>query len=89
MGFLFYPREQTSVSFAATVIGGMTQTGKAKIYARCRTFVPATWLNADQQFLPCAADVKNTVALALWQWDKIGLPVSAERPLRPAADILI
>jgi hypothetical protein len=63
--------------FAATVIGGMTQTGKAKIYARCRTFVPATWLNADQQFLPRAADVQQTVALDLWHWDKIALPVSA------------
>jgi hypothetical protein len=37
----FTPRKQTSVSFAATVIGGMTQTGKARIYARCRTFVMA------------------------------------------------
>jgi hypothetical protein len=79
MGCLFYPpRKQTSVSFAATVIGGMTkQTGKAKIYARCRTFVPSTWLNADQQFLPRAVDVEQTVATDLWHWDKIGevLPV--------------
>jgi sarcosine oxidase gamma subunit len=65
--------------FAATVIGGMTQTGKAKIYARCRTFVPASWLKSDQQFLPRAADVQQTVALALWHWDRIGevLPVLA------------
>ena len=63
-----------SGAFVATIIGGMTTTGKAKIYARCRTFVPAAWLNADQQFLSRAADVKNTVALALWHWDKIGLP---------------
>jgi hypothetical protein len=54
------------------VIGGMTQTGKARIYARCRTFVPSTWLKADQQFLPRAADVEQTVAISLWQWDKIG-----------------
>jgi hypothetical protein len=72
------------------VIGGMTQkTGKAKIYARCRTFVPSSWLNADQQFLPRAVDVEQTVALELWHWDKIGLPVSAWRPLRPAAGILL
>jgi hypothetical protein len=50
----------------------MTQTGKARIYARCRTFVPSTWLKADQQFLPRAADVEQTVAISLWQWDKIG-----------------
>ena len=68
-----------SGAFAATIIGGMTTTGKARIYARCRTFVPSTWLNADQQFLPRAVNVQNTVALALWHWDKIGevLPVSA------------
>jgi hypothetical protein len=41
MGCLLYPRKQTSVSTAATVIGGMTQTGKARIYARRRTFVMA------------------------------------------------
>ena len=76
MGWLYYPRKPTSVSVAATAIGGMTQAGKAKIYARCRTFVPATWLNADQRPLPRAADVQQTVALALWHWDKIGLPVS-------------
>jgi hypothetical protein len=61
-----------SGAFAATVIGGMTQTGKAKIYARCRTFVPASWLNADQQPLPRAADDGDTVATGLWQWDKFG-----------------
>jgi hypothetical protein len=66
-----------SGAFAATVIGGMTQTGKARIYARCRTCVPASWLNADQQFLPRATDVEQTVALDLWHWDKIGLPVLA------------
>jgi hypothetical protein len=69
-----------SGAFAATVIGGMTQTGKTRIYARCKTFVPSTWLKPDQQYLPPAADVENTVALALWRWDKIGeaiLPVSA------------
>jgi hypothetical protein len=54
--------------FAATVIGGMTQTGKTRIYARCRTFVPATWLKPDQRPLPRAADVENTVALSLWGW---------------------
>ena len=65
------------MSFAATVIGGMTQTRKARrIYARCRTFGPATWLKPDQQFLPRAVDVEQTVALDLWHWDRIGLPVS-------------
>jgi hypothetical protein len=65
--------------FAGNVIGGMTQAGKARIYARCRTFVPASWLKPDQQFLPRAVNVQNTVALALWHWDKIGevLPVLA------------
>jgi hypothetical protein len=63
--------------FAATVIGGMTQTGKTKIYARCRTFVPTIWLKPDQQPLLRAVDVEQTVALDLWHWDKIGLPVSA------------
>jgi hypothetical protein len=72
MGCLFYPRKQTSASFAATVIGGMTQAGKVRTYARCRTFVPATWLKPDQKPLPRAADVQQTVALDLWQWDKIG-----------------
>jgi hypothetical protein len=62
--------------FAATVIGGMTQTGKPRIYARCRTFVPASWLKPDQQFLPRAVNVQNTVALALWRWDRIGVPVA-------------
>jgi sarcosine oxidase gamma subunit len=66
-----------SGAFAATVIGGVTTTGKAKIYARCRTFVHSSWLNADQQFLPRAVDVEQTVALDLWHWDKFGLPVSA------------
>ena len=67
-----------SGAFAAAIIGGMTQkTGKARIYARCRTFVPSSWLNADQQFLPRAVNVQNTVALDLWHWNKIGLPVSA------------
>jgi sarcosine oxidase gamma subunit len=42
-----------SGAFAATVIGGMTQTGKAKIYARCRTFVPASWLKPDHVFAAC------------------------------------
>ena len=28
--------KQTSGCFAATIIGGMTPTGKARIYARCR-----------------------------------------------------
>jgi hypothetical protein len=65
--------------FAATVIGGITQTGKTRIYARCRTFVPASWLKPDQQILPRAVNVQNTVALALWHWVKIGevLPVLA------------
>jgi hypothetical protein len=41
-----------SGAFAATVIGGLTQkTGKAKIYARCRTFVPS-W---DKIGLPVSA----------------------------------
>jgi hypothetical protein len=87
------PRKQTSVSFAATVIGGMTkQTGKAKIYARCRTFVPLTWLNADQQFLPRAVDVEQTVATDLWHLgqNRRG-PASAAgiTPPRPAAGILL
>jgi hypothetical protein len=78
MGCLFYPRKQTSVSFAATVIGGMTQAGKAYVYARCRTFIPATWLKPDQRPLLRAADVENTVALELWGWDRVGeaIPVS-------------
>jgi hypothetical protein len=68
-----------SGAFAANLIGGMTQTGKPRIYARCRTFVPATWLKPDQVFLPRAADAENTVAVSLWQWNRIGeaiLPVS-------------
>jgi hypothetical protein len=70
----------TEGAFAATVIGGMTQTGKARIYARCKTFVPSTWLKPDQQFLPRAVDVQNTAALDLWHWgERIGevLPVLA------------
>jgi hypothetical protein len=67
-----------SGAFAATLIGGMTtQTRKTRIYARCRTFVPSSWLNSDQQFLPPAADVEATVATALWHWDKIGSPVAS------------
>jgi hypothetical protein len=69
-----------SGAFAATVIGGRTESGKIRIYARCRTFVPASWLNADQTFLPRADNAENTVAVSLWQWNKIGeaiLPVSA------------
>jgi hypothetical protein len=54
----------------------MSDNVKARIYARCRTFVPASWLKADQQFLPRAVDVENTVALALWRWDKIGEAIS-------------
>src|SRR4029077_7764203 len=44
--------------------------------SRCESFVPASWLNADQQFLPRAVNVQNTVALALWHWDRIGVPVA-------------
>jgi hypothetical protein len=64
--------------FAATVIGGMTQTGKTRIYARCRTYVPATWLKPDQGLLRRAADVGSTVALKLWGWHRDGeaIPLS-------------
>lgn len=59
--------------FAGHVIGGMTQTtGNARIYARCRTFVPASCLKPDQLLLPRAAHVAQTVALDLWQRDRIG-----------------
>jgi hypothetical protein len=60
-----------SGAFAATVIGGMTQTGKVRIYARCRTYVPQTWMKPDQP-LSRAADVENTVAIALWGWNRVG-----------------
>jgi hypothetical protein len=43
---------------------------QGQIYARCRTFVPASLLNADKQFLPRAVGVEQTVALDLWHWDK-------------------
>jgi hypothetical protein len=58
--------------FIAKVIGGITQGGKQRIYGRCRTFVPASFLNEDQHPVPRAVNVQNTVALAIWHWDKIG-----------------
>jgi hypothetical protein len=58
--------------FAATVIGGLTQSGHARIYARVRTFVPASWLKPDQHCLPRATDVENMVAIALWGWHRVG-----------------
>jgi hypothetical protein len=58
--------------FLATVIGGVTKTGKEHIYARCRTVVPQTWMRADQILLARADDAERTVALALWDWGRVG-----------------
>jgi hypothetical protein len=60
-------------AFTGSVIGGRTADGgKSFIYARCRTFLPASWMRPDQVPLPRAKDAKSTVALALWRWDDGG-----------------
>jgi hypothetical protein len=69
IGYVRSPR------LAASAASGQA---KPRIYARCRTVVPATWLKPDQQFLPRTADVESTVALALWRWDKIGEVATAK-----------
>jgi hypothetical protein len=58
--------------FVGHVIGGITTTGRPKIYYRARTWLPAAWLNADHRPLPASGYAAGAVATALWHWHRPG-----------------
>jgi hypothetical protein len=61
-------------ALAATCIGAKTLDGQRHYtYARTHTYLSAAMLKPDQVMLPRAAEPEQTVALALWHWDRDGV----------------
>ena len=64
MGCLYYPRKQTSVTYAATVVGARSGA-HSFLYARAATWIDGTMLRADQVPLSKAESAEASVARLL------------------------